>query len=431
MFRKLVTLSQAKRIIQQHFPPKPLEIEKIKLLDAFERILAQDIVSKQNIPPFSRSTVDGYAVRAKDTIGAEENKPARLRIVGLISAGEKPKTMIKQSEAAEIVTGAPIPIGANAVVMLEHADRKNGDLEVFTMVTKSENVMKAGTDIKKGETALERGQMLKSREIGVLAAMGLAEVKVYATPHVAVLSSGAEITEPGRKLQPGKIYDINAYSLSTAVLESGGKPIYLGVFPDSLTEMEKALKNALTSANVIVTSGGVSVGPKDVMPRVLNSLGKPGIIVCGIAIKPGKPVTIASAAGKPVFSLPGHPASALLVFHLLVRPLIQAMSGRKPTEPLEVEALAGMRMFPAKGRRTFVMVKLKRDKSSRLVAEPVSAGVSGAITTLAKADGFVEIGENKQFVEAKEEVRVQLFDEDMPQLHENIFPQHFLREKNA
>jgi molybdenum cofactor synthesis domain-containing protein len=293
--------------------------------------------------------------------------------------------------------------------MVENTERKDNHLYVYGAVVKGENIMKAGADIKKGEKVLKTGQLLGSREIGVLAAIGTAKAKVYAVPRVAVLSTGAEITEPGRRLPPGKIYDINAYSLSAAVLESGGKPVYLGVFPDDMTELQKALKQALASADIVVTSGGVSVGPKDVMPQTLDSLGKPGVIVCGIAIKPGKPTTVALIDKKLVFSLPGHPASALLVFHLLAHPIIQRTAGRKAEKNLQVKAFMDMRMFPAKGRRTFITVRLKRDKSNRLVAEPVPTGLSGAITTLAKADGFVEIGENQQFIDANEEVTVHLF----------------------
>jgi putative molybdopterin biosynthesis protein len=302
-----------------------------------------------------------------------------------------------------------MPEGADAVVMFEYTERKNSELYVYNAVVKDENVMKAGADIKKGETILKIGQILGSMEIGVLAALGIAKVKVYKIPHVAVLSTGAEITEPGKPLQLGKIYDINAYSLSSAVLESGGKPICLGVFPDDMTQLQPVLKRALETADIIITSGGVSVGPKDIMPQTLNSLGKPGVIICGIAIKPGKPTTIASINGKLVFSLPGHPTSALLVFNLLVRPLIQQMAGVKTRKSLKVKAYAATRMFPAKGRRTFIMVRLKHDEKNHLVAEPVPTGLSGAITTLAKADGFIEIAENQQFIDVNEEVTVQLF----------------------
>ncbi|NWF87185.1 molybdopterin molybdenumtransferase MoeA [Candidatus Bathyarchaeota archaeon] len=408
MFRKLLTLDEAQQAINKHSTPKPLGVEKIPLLKAHNRVLAEDIIALMDIPPFSRSTVDGYAVKAEDTYGAEENKPIKLTICGSANVGEPPKIVVKRGEAAEIVTGAPMPEGADAVVMIEYTERKDDALYVYRAIAKDGNVMKAGSDIKKGEKILKAGQLLGSSEIGVLAALGLAKAAVYVVPRVAVLSTGAEVTEPGKKLPQGKIYDINAYSLSGAVRESGAEPIYLGVVPDEASELRKTLKHALESADIVITSGGVSVGPKDLLPQTLDALGKPGVIVCGIAIKPGKPTTVAVIDGKMVFSLPGHPTSALLIFHLLVRPILQRMAGLKEKEVFEVKAFAALRMFPAKGRRTFVMVKLKRDKTNRLLAEPVQEGLSGAITTLAKADGFVEIPENQQFIDAGEEVTVHL-----------------------
>jgi len=408
MFRKLLTLEEARKVIHQNFKPKPLGVEEIPLLEAWNRVLAENVTAKMDIPPFNRSTVDGYAVKAEDTFGAEENKPAKLNVCGTVNVGEMPKIIVKQGTAAEIVTGAPIPEGADAVLMFEQTERKGDELYVYDAVAKNENVMKAGADIKKGETVLKAGQFLGSREIGVLASIGMAKAKVYITPRVAVLSTGNEIAEPGEKLPPGKIYDINAYSLSAAVLESGGKPVYFGVLPDDMSVLQKTLKSALESADMVITSGGVSIGPKDVVPQTLNSLGKPGVIICGMATKPGKPTTVGLINGKIVFALPGHPTSALLTFHLIVRPIVQRLAGRKASVPLKVRAFAAMRMFPAKGRRTFVMVKLRRDESNRLVAEPVPTGLSGAITTLSKADGFVEISEKQQFVDAGEEVLVQL-----------------------
>jgi len=411
VFRKLLTFDEAQKLIRQHFRPKPLGVEEISLLEAYSRVLAEDITAALDIPPFNRSTVDGYAVRAEDTFGAGENKPIRLKSCGTVNVGELPKTKIECGTAAEIVTGAPIPEGADAVVMVERTVRNGDEVLVYKAVAKDKNVMEAGSDIQKGETVLKAGKPLNSREIGVLAALGLVKVKVYVVPHVAVLSTGAEIVEPGQELPHGRIYDINAYSLSTAVLESGGKPLYMGVFPDDMTELQKVLKRALASADMVVTSGGVSVGPKDVMPQTLNSLGKPGVITCGIAIKPGKPTTVALIDGKPVFSLPGNPTSALLSFHLLVRSIIRCIAGRKAEKTWKVRAFAAMRIFPARGRRTFVMVKLERDRANRLIAEPVPVGLSGAITTLAKADGFIEIAEKQQFVNADEEVTVNLFRE--------------------
>jgi molybdenum cofactor synthesis domain-containing protein len=408
MFRRLMTFDEAKRVITEKLKLEALGEEEISLLEAYNRVLKEDTASALDIPPFHRSTVDGYAVKAEDTFGAEENQPVKLKACGVVNVGEPPKISLGKGEAAEIVTGAPIPEGADAAVMVEDTDREDATLLVYRAVTKSENVMKKGTDIKKGETVLKAGQVLGASEIGVLAALGMTKVKVFKVPVVAVLSTGAEVTEPGKKLPPGKIYDINAYSLSTAVRESGGTPVYLGVVPDDKAELRKALEQALASADMVITSGGVSVGPKDLTPQIVDSLGKPGLIVCGIAVKPGKPTTAALVGRKPVFALPGHPTSALLMFHLLVRPVIRLLSSRPESEATTVKAKAGTRMFSAKGRRTFVMVKLKRDKSNRLVAEPVETGASGAITTLAKADGFVEIPENQQFIDSGEDITVAL-----------------------
>jgi putative molybdopterin biosynthesis protein len=408
MFRKLMTFDEAKKAINLHLKIEPLGTEEISLLEVHNRVLAEDVTSTLDIPPFNRSTVDGYAVRAEDTFGAEENQPIKLKVCGVVNVGEPPKISVAKGEATEIATGAPVPEGADAVVMIEDAEMENDMVSVHSSVTRGENVMKKGTDVKKAGTVLKAGQVLGSREIGVLAALGTAKVKVHMIPSVAVLSTGAEVTELGKKLPPGKIYDINAYSLSAAVLESGGKPVYLGVVPDNKKELQQALEHALACTDMVITSGGVSVGPRDIMPQTVDSLGKPGLIVCGIAVKPGKPTTIALIGRKPVFSLPGHPTSALLMFHLLARPVIRFLSGRPAKETATVKALAGTRMFSAKGRRTFVMVKLKRDGSNQLIAKPVETGVSGAITTLANADGFVEIPENQQFVDKDEEITVAL-----------------------
>jgi len=302
-----------------------------------------------------------------------------------------------------------LPKSADAVVMLEYVVQKNSTVFTHRSVSKGENVMKAGSDIHKDEVVLKKSQTLSSREIGVLAALGFAQVNVYKRPRVAVVSTGAEIVEPGKPLSPGKIYDINAYAISAAVTECGGEPIGLEIVPDETNQLKATLRKALDSADIIMTSGGVSVGPTDIIPKVLNTLGKPGVIVSGIAVKPGKPATIAIVDGKPVFSLPGHPTSSLLIFHLLARPVILGMAGRREETPVMVKAVASAKMFPARGRRTFVMVSLTRDKSGGLVASPVALGLSGAITTLAKADGFVEIMERQQFINAGDEVTVYLF----------------------
>jgi len=409
MFRKLLSLEEARQTLKESFSPKPVGVEQVFLSEALDRVLAEDIVAPMDVPPFDRSTVDGYAVKAVDTFGADEDRPVALKFCGQVAVGEPPSVVVERGMTAEIATGAPLPKGADAVVMVEYSIRRDGTIFVHRPVSEGENVMEAGSDIHKGETILKKGQRLASHEIGVLAALGLTEVSVYKRPRIAIISTGAEIVEPGKPLPPGKIYDINAHTLSAAVLECGGEPINLGVISDESNQLEAAFKKALNSADAVITSGGVSVGPKDIIPQVLGTLGKPGVIISGMAVKPGKPTTIAVIDGKPVFSLPGHPTSSLLMFHMIVRPVICEMAGRTEETSQTVKAVAATKMFPARGRRTFVMVNLTRDKTGKLIASPVPTGLSGAITTLAKADGFIEIEEKRQFINEGEEVTVYLF----------------------
>ena len=413
MFRKLLSFDEAKQLLKQTFSAKPIGAEQVSISEAHGRVLAQDVRAPLNIPPFSRSTVDGYAVKAADTFGASEDKPVSLRVCGRVAVGEAPSVVLENGLAAEIVTGAPLPDGADSVVMVEHTNRRGNKVSVHRPVSIGENIMAAGSDIRKNETVLKNGRVLGSREIGVLAAIGLTEVRVYRRPEVAVLSTGAEVVEPGEALPPGKIYDINAYTLSAAVQEAGGEPINLGIVPDKKDELKKALEKALDSADAVITSGGVSVGPKDFTPQVVDTLGKPGVIISGVAVKPGKPLTIAVVEGKPVFSLPGNPTSSLFMFNVFVRPILVKLAGRTEETLPKVKAVATQRMFPARGRRTFVMVNLTYDKAERLLVSPVPTGLSGAITTLTKADGFVEIPENQQFIETNEEVNVALIKSEM------------------
>jgi putative molybdopterin biosynthesis protein len=383
--------------------------EYVPLDQAYNRTLAEAVIAPLDVPPFDRSTVDGYAVRAEDTFGADEDNPVTLKLCGRVKVGEPPKVVVEKGQAAGIATGAPLPKGADAIVMIEDTIQKENDVLVHAPASKGENVMKAGSDIQKGETALQEGQTLTSHEIGVLAALGITKVKVYKRPKVAIISTGAEVVQPGKPLLPGKIYDINAHALGAAVIECGGEPINLGTVEDESQKMKTMLKEALDTTDLVVTSGGVSVGPTDIIPKVLDALGEPGVIVYGMAVKPGKPTTIAVIDGKPVFSLPGNPTSALLIFQILVRPVLTGMAGRPPEKLKTLKAVTATRMFAARGRRTFITVHLTRDEANRLVASPVPLGLSGAITTLSKADGFIEVHESQQFIEEGEEVTVHLF----------------------
>ena len=409
MFRRLVSVDEAKKILARNFTPKPVGSELVTLSEAYDRVVASDVVSRYDIPPFTRSTVDGYAVKASDTFGAEENNPVTLRLGGKVSIGEAPKVRVQKGTLAEIVTGAPIPEGADAVVMVEYTERKGDYVLVRQAVSHGENVMGAGSDIRKKETILKVGTVLSPYEIGALAAIGSIRVEVFKRPKVAIFSTGAEVVEPGKLLTLGKIFDINAHALSAAVQECGCEPLNMGIVRDEIGPMRTAFEKALKTANVVITSGGVSVGPMDIIPKVLGTLGRPSVIVYGIAIRPGKPTTIAVVNDIPVFSLPGHPASSLMIFHLFVRPILICMAGRREQEPAKVKAVVSERLFPSRGRRTYITVTLRKDSGGKIVASPVSAGLSGAITTLSKADGFLIIYENQQFIEKGSLVDVELF----------------------
>jgi len=409
LFRRLVSVDEAKNILAKNYVPEPVGTEVVSLSEAYNRVLADAVVSPHNIPPFDRSTVDGYAVKAADTFGAEEAHPVTLRLVGKVIVGEATKVMVQRGTLAEIVTGAPIPGGADAVVMVEYTEPRDRSVLIREAVSIDENVMRAGSDIRRGETVLKKGTVLSPHEVGVLAAIGSAKVKVYKRPRVAILSTGAEVVDPGKPLAPGKIFDINAHALSAAVADCACEPLNMGVVQDEAKQMKAALCRALRTADVVITSGGVSIGPTDIIPKVLNTLGKPGVIVHGVAVRPGKPTTIAVVDQKPVFSLPGHPASSLLVFHLFVRSTLLHMGGREEAEPITLKATASERLFPSRGRRTYVTVTLKKSRAGRLVASPVPVGLSGAITTLARADGFTVIHESQQFIEKGAVVDVELF----------------------
>lgn len=410
MFRKLVSLDEAKKRIREELSPKPLGIEQVPLLKAVGRVLAEDITSHINVPPFDRSVVDGYAVRAEDTFGAEEDNPAVLKLMGRVNVGEISSLAVEKDNTVEIVTGAPLPANTDAVVMLENTTEKDGEILIYKPMTKGENIMTMGSDIRKNEPLLKCGTNLSSRELGLLAALGFTQVNVIKQPKVSIVSTGTEIVEPGQPLSPGKIYDINTYTLGAIVSESGGKPIGFGIIQDDDVELLKeTLKKAIDIADVVITSGGVSVGPKDVVPKVIDDLGNPGLVIHGVAVKPGKPVAFAIVDNKPIFCLPGNPTSSLLMFHLLVRPILFRMAGKKENPVVIVRAVSVTKLFSAPGRRTFITVTLSRNNSGGWLATPVSKGQSGAITMLTSADGYVELKENQQFIEAGKEVPVFLF----------------------
>ena len=409
IFRELVSIEEAVNRLYTYYKPKKL-VEEIDLLNAFGRVAAEDVYSNVDIPPFDRATMDGFAVKAEDTFEAEEDNPIVLKVVGQVEAGSNSKVEVKHGEAIEISTGAPIPKGANAVVMVEYTSRDNDEVYVYKPVTPGENIMAAGSDIMAGEMIVRKDTVLTQREIGVLSAAGNEKVKVYKKPKVAIISTGNELVEPGSKLEYGKIYDVNSYALSAAVKENGGIPIFLGIARDDERQIREKISEGIEIADIVVCSGSTSAGMGDVMHRILNSW-SPGLIVHGVAVKPGKPAIIAICNGKPVFGLPGYPTSALMIFEIFVAPLLRKLAGIT-VERKKLTAKLPLKVFSSVGRREFLPVNVVVGTEG-YTAYPVSGHYSGAITALSETDGFIEVPENKAFLEVGETVEVKLFSDEL------------------
>jgi len=408
VFRKLLSLEEALKKLQDYYVAKPLGSEEVLVDKSLGRVLSEDIVSTVDIPSFDRATMDGFAVVAEDTFSAQEDKPVKLKIVGKVEAGEKPEIEVGRGGAAEIATGAPVPKGADAVVMVEQTDQKDAVVSIFKAVAPGENVMGAGTDIMAGEVVLRTGQEITSRDIGLLAALGRSRVNVYRRPRVAIISTGNELIPAGQQLDYGKIYDINSKTLAGAILESGCEPVPLGICTDDPEEMKTKIQQALLVADVIVTSGSTSAGVGDVLYRIIGDFGGPGIVVHGLSVKPGKPLIVAVIEGKPLFGLPGYPTSALMMFILIVKRNISKMAGQAVESATWLEGKVASKIFSAKGRREFLPVHIVKDEVGKHLVYPVLSG-SGAITSLALADGFIDIPQNQEFIEEGENVRIELF----------------------
>lgn len=413
VFRKLASVEEAEKRLREHFLPLPVGVETISLAQSHSRILAEDVEAPIDVPPFDRAAMDGFAVHADDTFGAEEDSPRTLNVIGRIVAGENPNIGVGKREAVEISTGASMPRGANAVVMVEYTQQEDTLLRVYRSVAPGENIMAAGSDIMAGELVLRKGSPLTPRETGVLAALGIVQIRCFTKPKVGIISTGNEIVEPGNALGYGKIYDINARTISDAVIECGGDPIFLGVVRDDPDAVSAKISEGLPKVDILITSGGTSAGVGDLLYRLIDSLGKPGILVHGVAVKPGKPTIIAVLDGKPLFGLPGYPASALTIFEIFVSPILREMAGLSPELSRKIiDARVAERIHAEGGRREYLPVNIVQDETGHYSIYPVPGG-SGAITTLAEADGFIEISENRAFLEEGERVQVKLFSSEL------------------
>jgi putative molybdopterin biosynthesis protein len=391
-FLEVVSAEEAKKRFEGHLDLTPLPGERVTLAAALGRVLADDLAAAIDVPPFDRANVDGFALRAADSAGAADGTPKQIALnPEVIACGHAPKIEVKPGTATIIATGGMVPRGADAVVMIEHTELIESILaiELRRSVAAGQFISYAGSDIARGETLMRKGQVIGSREIGMLAACGLAAIDVVRRPKVAVLSTGDELVTLGESLRPGGIYDSNGAIIAAAIAEAGGEPKMYGAFPDDAEKLQQAVRRAISECNMVVLSGGTSKGAGDLSHHVVSQLGKPGVLVHGVALKPGKPLCLAVANGKPVAVLPGFPTSAIFTFHAFVAPVIRARAGLPAEAAQTIEARVPIRIASEMGRKEFVLVSLVSDEFGT-VAFPSAKG-SGAVTSFSQADGFIEI----------------------------------------
>lgn len=400
--RKTIPMDKALRLVAD--AARPLErTSRVALADATGRVLATDIIAARDVPPFDRAAMDGYAVIAADTFGATRQAPRQLRRVETVHTGSIPKHRLVSGECTEIATGAPMPEGANAVIMVEETDHCGDEqVDIFVPVYPKQNIGRRGADIAVGQALLEVGNLLTPSRLGAVAALGFADVVVYDRPRVALLSTGNEIVEPGQPLEPGQIYDINRFTLSSVVGEHGGIATPHPIAADSLDALGAAVDAAVNGGtDILVFSGGSSVGEKDLTLDILQEKGT--VLFHGIAVKPGKPTVFGRIGSIPVFGMPGYPTSCLSNAYMLLVPLLRAMAHLPPHRMRTVTIPAAQRLVSTTGRHQFYTVRIVN-------GEAVGAfKASGDITSMSQADGYIEVPAQTDIVDKGELVEVKLF----------------------
>jgi len=399
-FFQVKTVEETFSLISQRIE-SVCETHLVPLEEAIGRTLACDMIARENTPDFVRSTVDGYALKASDTFGASDSMPAFLTVVGEVKMGEHNAMTLDSGQAIYVPTGGMLPVGSDAMLMIEHAELNGNLLCAYKQVAPMENMIQVGEDFLQGNVFLQKGTVLRAQEIGALAANGFVEVSVYRKPIIAFLSTGDEIVPVDTvELPVGKVREMNTMMISSRAKQLGCEVIIGGIAPDDPVLLEEICRDLLSQADCLMLSGGSSVGAKDYSVDIINRLGRPGVYVHGVSVKPGKPTIIASADGKPVIGLPGHPASALIIFDIIGKKVINALKGATLQRDVIVYAQVPKRFPSAVGRTDYIRVKLIKQPLG-YQAEPI-IGKSGLISTLVKCDGLLMIPENKEGIEKGE-----------------------------
>lgn len=392
----------------EHLPAAPRP-EVIAAADALNRVTFEAVRAPTSLPAFPRSTMDGYAVRAQDTFGASQSLPAYLAVVGEVPMGRAPAFELGPAQAALIHTGGMIPPGADAVVQVEVTQKTHeNEIEVLKAVAPGENVLGVGDDVAEGESILPAGHWLRPQDLGGLSALGVTRITVGRRPRIALLATGDEIIPPDSDAAPGQVRDVNSYAVSGQIERAGGIPIRRGIAPDNFEALKSAAESALADADALVLSAGSSVSTRDMTADVIDSLGKPGTIVHGVAVKPGKPTILAAASGKPVFGLPGNPVSAMVIADLFVAPTLYRLLGcAAPPQQRSVRANITHNLPSQAGRVDYTPTRLVMRGGDQW-AEPIF-GKSNQIFTLVYADGMIVTPRDSNGLSAGETVEVRLF----------------------
>ena len=398
-FGETISLDAARAIIDGAL--RPIErIERVALDATHGRVLAQDVVATADVPPFSRAAMDGYAVRAADTSGATPTRPAILACIEKVFTGQMPARTVGERQCTEIATGAPMPPGADAVVMVEQTAGDVSRIQIFAAAEPGQNIGRQGADIKSGQTVMRTGEVLNASRVGALAALGLAHVDVYAKPRVAILSTGNEIVDPGQPLEPGQIYDINRFTLAAVIAEHGGVPVPHRTAADTIADLSRAVDECLDD-DVLVFSGGTSVGERDLILDALSNKGE--VLFHGISVKPGKPTAFGLVHGKPFFGMPGYPSSCLSNAHILLVPALRRIARLPPHAVKTITLPLARRVVSTSGRHQFYTVRVADG------AAVPAFKASGDITSMSQADGYFEIAAETDVIEQGELVEVTLF----------------------